>query len=73
MKPAASLSREVLRELLRLPAEASTAASFDDLDVDSWSLIELRAVLEARYSLSFSDDDWLSISCPEDILVLGSR
>ena len=62
------LTKEEIRALLRLRPDADTASSFDKLGVDSWDLIELRATLENRFGLVFSDDVWLSMTSPDDVL-----
>ncbi len=59
-----------LRALLKLPATADLTTSFDILGIDSWSLIEFRASLETRFNCIFSDDEWLEITCPNDVLHL---
>jgi acyl carrier protein len=63
-----SISREQLRAVLRLPPEESTARSFDELGIDSWGFVELRATLEARFGLIFSDEQWVEMNCPDDIV-----
>jgi acyl carrier protein len=42
--------------------------SFDKLGIDGWDFIEFRARLEARYGMTFSDEDWVSKKCPDDVL-----
>jgi acyl carrier protein len=59
-----------IRMLLEPPPAADTPALFGELGVDSWSLIELRASLEARWNRTISGDDWVSISCPNDVVLL---
>jgi acyl carrier protein len=56
--------------LFKLPDTADTAATFDDLGIDSWSLVECRAILEAKLGIRISDDDWLSLTSPDDVLRL---
>ena len=62
------LTAEDLRHLLRLPEEADTARPFDQIGVDSWDLVELRAVLETKFGLMFPDVVWLEMYCPDDIV-----
>lgn len=59
-----------LRTLLKLSEDADSAASFEDLGVDSWNLVELRATLETRHGVRLSDDDWLALESPDDVLKL---
>ena len=64
----ASLTRDIIRSALRLAPDADTAQAFDELGIDSWDLIELRAILESRFRLHFSDAEWVSMKCLDDIL-----
>jgi acyl carrier protein len=66
------ITSDELRVALRLPADADTALSFDQLGLDSWDFIEFRAVLETQYGMVFSDEDWVSINCPNDVLRNGN-
>jgi acyl carrier protein len=59
-----------LRGLIRLSPDADTGRSWDQLGVDSWGLIELRAVLETRFGLVVADEQWVEMTCPNDILGL---
>jgi len=58
---------------LRLPAGTNTALPFEQLGIDSWGLVEFRALLEIKFGLKFSDDDWVSLSCPADVMRNGYR
>jgi acyl carrier protein len=62
------VTREIIRSALRLASDADTARSFHELGVDSWDLIELRALLETRFELNFPDAEWVSMECPDDIV-----
>jgi acyl carrier protein len=62
------MNEEQLRSLLKLSQDADIDATFEDLGVDSWNLVELRAVLETRHGVHLSDDDWLSIETPSEVL-----
>jgi acyl carrier protein len=62
------LSADQIRSLLRLPPGSDISPTFEELGTDSWALIEFRAILETRFGLIFSDDDWLSLKCPNDVL-----
>ena len=64
------MDEEQLRTLLKLPEDADGAVSFEDLGVDSWNLVELRATLETRYGVRLSDEDWLGLESPDDVLKL---
>jgi acyl carrier protein len=57
-----------LRSLLRLSTEANLNSSFSDLEVDSWDFIEARTVLESRHDIHFTDDEWMALERPADIL-----
>jgi acyl carrier protein len=59
-----------LRSLIRLSPDADTGRSWDQLGIDSWALIELRAVLETRFGLLVPDEQWVEMTCPNDILRL---
>lgn len=63
-----ALTDSALRSLLRLPADADTARSFADLGVDSWDFIEARTALETRFDIHFTDDEWMALERPDDIL-----
>ncbi len=62
------MNEEQLRSMLKLPQDADIDAPFEDLGVDSWNLVELRATLEARHGIRLSDEDWLSLETPNDVL-----
>jgi acyl carrier protein len=64
----ATLTDFVVKELLRLPADADLTRFFSDLGVDSWDFIEARTLLETRFDLYFTDDEWMALECPADIL-----
>ena len=64
------MNEEQLLSVLKLPRDADIAAPFDELGVDSWNLVELRAILEARYGIRLSDEDWLDLESPDDVLRL---
>lgn len=64
------MDEEQLRSLLKLPENADRAALFEDLGVDSWNLVELRATLETQHGVRLSDDDWLGLETPDDVLKL---
>jgi acyl carrier protein len=63
------MNEEQLCSLLKLPHDADIDAPFEELGVDSWNLVELRATLEARHGIRLSDEDWLSLESPKDVLV----
>lgn len=65
------ITKDQLRSALRLPADANTAKSFDDLGIDSWDLIEFRLTLETQFSIIFSDDEWVEMNCPDDVVRNG--
>jgi acyl carrier protein len=67
-----SLTDFVIKELLRLPANADLSRSFSDLGVDSWDFIEARTVLETKFDLYFTDDEWIALERPKDILLRRS-
>lgn len=67
-----ALTDSNLKALLRLPDDADLGRSFSDLDVDSWDLIEVRTILETRYGIDFSDDEWMELERPSDILLRRS-
>jgi acyl carrier protein len=67
-----SLTDSALKELLRLPADADPTRSFSDLGVDSWDFIEARTVLETKFDLYFTDDEWMALQRPADILMRRS-
>jgi acyl carrier protein len=62
------VTRDIVRSALRLAPDADTARSFHELGVDSWDLIELRALLETQFELNFPDAEWVSMECPDDIV-----
>jgi acyl carrier protein len=64
------MDEEQLRTLLKLPEDADSAVAFEDLGVDSWNLVELRATLETRHGVRLSDDEWLNLESPDDVLKL---
>ena len=66
-----ALTDSDLRALL-LPDDAELDRSFSDLDVDSWDLIEVRTILETRYGIDFTDDEWMESERPSDILLRRS-
>ena len=68
MQNSPRVTRDKVRSALRLALDTDTARSFDELGVDSWDLIELRAVLEAQFALNFDDAEWVSMECPDDIV-----
>jgi acyl carrier protein len=63
------MNEEQLRSLLKLPHDADIDAPFEELGVDSWNLVELRAALETRHGIRLSDEDWFSLESPNDVLV----
>jgi acyl carrier protein len=67
------LTNDDLIGALRLPAGTNPALPFKHLGIDSWDLVEFRALLEIKFGLTFSDDDWVSLSCPADIMRNGHR
>jgi acyl carrier protein len=64
----ADLTDSTLKRLLGLSDEADLNQPFSDLDVDSWDFIEARTVLETRFDMHFTDDEWMSLERPADIL-----
>jgi acyl carrier protein len=62
-----SITRDQILSVLKLPSDANTSSAFEALGVDSWDLIELRAILETRFALVFSDEDWVNMNSPDDI------
>jgi acyl carrier protein len=62
------VNAEQLLSILKLPQDADTGAPFDELGVDSWNLVELRAVLETRHGIRLSDDEWLNLESPDEVL-----
>jgi acyl carrier protein len=64
------MNKEQLCSALRLEPDADTGTSFEDLGVDSWNLVELRAALEVRDGIRLEDEDWLSLETPDDVLRL---
>ena len=67
-----ALTESALKQLLRLPADADLTSSFSDLGIDSWDFIEARTVLETKFGLCFTDDEWMSLERPADMLVRRS-
>lgn len=63
-----SLTDSSLRRLLGLDAAADLSLPFTDLGVDSWDFIEARTVLETRHDIHFTDDEWMALERPADIL-----
>jgi hypothetical protein len=61
-----------LRAMFRLPDDADLGRAFSDLDVDSWDLIEVRTILETRHDIRFTDDKWMELERPSDILLRRS-
>jgi acyl carrier protein len=68
MKRVPQITKEEIRTVLRLPPDANTALPFDDLGIDSWDFIEFRAILETQFRMTFTDAEWVSLDCPDDIL-----
>jgi acyl carrier protein len=64
------MNEEQILTVLKLPQDSDTAAPFDELGVDSWNLVELRAILETRHGIRLSDEDWLDLESPDDVLRL---
>jgi probable biosynthetic protein (TIGR04098 family) len=57
-----------------LPDVTDFDATFDQLGIDSFSLITLRAQIEEGEGTRISDDDWLEIERPSDLLAfIGQR
>lgn len=63
-----NLTDSMLRNLLGLSDNVDLAQAFSDLDVDSWDLIETRTILETQFGMNFTDDQWMSMERPADIL-----
>jgi acyl carrier protein len=63
------MNQEQILTVLKLP-QADTAVPFDELGVDSWNLVELRAMLETRHGIRLSDEDWLELESSDDVLRL---
>jgi probable biosynthetic protein (TIGR04098 family) len=51
-----------------LPDIADASFPFEDLDIDSFALITLRAEIEETEASVISDEDWTEIECPADLL-----
>ena len=66
------LTDSTLKHLLGLAEDADLNLSFSDLDVDSWDFIETRTVLETRHNIHFTDDEWMALERPSDILAKRS-
>ena len=66
------LTDSTLKHLLGLSEDADLNLSFSDLDVDSWDFIEARTVLETRHNIHFTDDEWMALERPSDILAKRS-
>lgn len=64
------MNQEQILTVLKLPQDSDTATPFDELGVDSWNLVELRAILETRHGIRLSDEDWLDLESPDDVLRL---
>jgi len=64
------MNEDELLSMLKLPSHTDIQAPFEDLGVDSWNLVELRATLETRYGIRLSDEDWLSLETPNEVLEL---
>jgi len=64
------MNQEQILSVLKLPQDADTGVPFDELGVDSWNLVELRAILETRHGIRLSDEDWLDLESPDDVLRL---
>jgi acyl carrier protein len=64
------MNQDELLAMLNLPGHTDFRASFEDLGVDSWNLVELRATLETRHGIRLSDEDWLSLETPNEVLEL---
>ncbi|BBZ56376.1 acyl carrier protein [Mycolicibacterium phocaicum] len=64
------MNADELLAALNLPPRSDTNLPFDELGVDSWNLVELRATLETRHGIRLSDEDWLEIESPGDVLRL---
>lgn len=50
-----------------LPTVSDMDAPFDDLNIDSFALISLRAEIEENEGSFISDEDWTAIECPADL------
>ena len=66
------LTESALRQLLGLTEASDLNESFSDLEVDSWGLIEARTILETRFGIYLTDEEWMSLERPADILSLRS-
>ena len=66
------LTDSTLKHLLGLSEDVDLNLSFSDLDVDSWDFIETRTVLETRHNIHFTDDEWMALERPSDILAKRS-
>jgi len=64
------MNADELLTALNLPPRSDASLSFDELGVDSWNLVELRATLETRHGIRLCDEDWLEIESPGDVLRL---
>jgi acyl carrier protein len=62
------MNAEQLLAILKLPQDADTGMAFDELGVDSWNLVELRAVLETKHGIRLTDDEWLNLESPDEVL-----
>ena len=67
------ITKDEVIAALRLPPDANLARSFNELGVDSWDFIELRAVLETQFGMTFTDEEWVSLNCPNDIVRLTAK
>lgn len=64
------MNQDELLSMLNLPGHTDVEVPFEDLGVDSWNLVELRATLETRHGIRLSDEDWLSLETPNEVLEL---
>jgi len=64
------MNQDELLSMLNLPGHTDIEVPFEDLGVDSWNLVELRATLETRHGIRLSDEDWLSLETPNEVLEL---
>jgi acyl carrier protein len=64
------MNQDELLSMLNLPSHSDIQVPFEDLGVDSWNLVELRATLETRHGIRLSDEDWLSLETPNEVLEL---
>lgn len=57
----------------RLAAMDNRHRPFDELGIDSFALIALRAELEENLGVQFDDDDWMAVETFDDVLRLSER